>query len=181
MNENALLTSIDNLLFRYYRNMGEEENRLEEKRDDFHMCVHINDTACNNYLSYSFDKTSKAKDKPTDLFPFFNKVEDAHKMCDYILFCPQDTMLYVLLIELKKGNKSTHQQLRAGRDFANFILATLRRMNQLNMLKPQYRFISLRANKSGKKTPVRPKQLKYSKRGHIEFSGSTFPLHAFLK
>lgn len=100
-------------------------------------------------------------------------------MCDYMLFCRKGPTLYVLLIELKKGSK-TSQQLRAGYIFAQFILATLMRIYSMP-LQPQYRSIYLRGNARGEKTHVRPQHIKYDEHNHVEYSGTTFPLKAFLK
>lgn len=181
MNNADVLKNIDNLLIQYYRNKNGEEKLLEEKEKGSKMCAEINDEGCDNYLSYSFDKTSPSKNKPKDLFPFFTKEPNANKMCDYMLFCKKDQTLYVLIIELKKGQESSSQQLQAGRTFANFIISTLRRMKQLETRRPKYRYISLRNNSKGRKNPVRPKRLKYDKGGHTEYTGTTFPLKAFLK
>ena len=181
MTETDVLISIDNLLIEYYRNIGGEEKLLWEKEKNSQMCVEINDEDCNDYLSYSFDKTTPDKDKPKDLFPFFKKAENANKMCDYILFCKKDQTLYVLIIEMKKGNERVYHQLKAGYDFACFIIATLRRMKKLETRKPKYRYISLRGNAKGMKNSVRPQVIKYDKENRLEYAGTTFPLKEFLK
>lgn len=77
----------------------------------------------NQYVLYRFDPDGG------DVFPFFNNTPGLKKICDYILFAEYGQNLFILLIEMKHGNKSPHKQLESSMCFINYILATAERID----------------------------------------------------
>lgn len=66
----------------------------------------------------------------TDIFPYYSRVSNLKKICDYILFAEEGNYLYVFLIELKKSNLSAKKQLQASKVFANYIIDSARRIGK---------------------------------------------------
>lgn len=130
------------------------------------------------YLSFSFDKQLPAKDFPKGLFPFFNRGEaKVTAFCDYVIFSEYNNILFVLLIELKKGDNNVTKQLNAAKCFAEYIISTVNRVYSLK-IKPEIRQISIR------KRYIKPKQkqreIEYIDNFHT-FSNSKFWLKKYLK
>lgn len=130
------------------------------------------------YLSFSFDKQLPTKDYPKGLFPFFNRGEaKVTSFCDYIIFSEQNNNLFILLIELKKGDNNVTKQLNAGKCFAEYIVSTLNRVYDFNIV-PEIRQISIRQRH------IRPKQkqkeIEYQDNFHT-FCNSKFWLRKYLK
>jgi hypothetical protein len=120
-----------------------------------------------NYVLYRFDPT-KIK-----LFPYFSSESGLHKICDYFLFAEEGQHLYLLLIELKKGTESAQKQLLASHCFADFIIASARRIGfplTDNIVIHKIRVSEERAKKRNKNT--KPKQLTADVNGIINYDHS---------
>mgnify|MGYP003288100432 FL=1 len=164
---NNILSLLDSLLVQSFKN---GEKILKEEQKDMFMSIPIEDKGV-VFSSYSFDKK--------DIFPFLNKIKGAHSMCDYILFCTNNNQLYILLIELKHGNDNVMNQIKAGKNFSNFIISTLNRVNDLN-LKPQIRSIAIRNKHISRKGRTNC-EVKYDENNFCTFGGNTFVIKEFLK
>jgi len=70
-----------------------------------------------NIFAFSLDKQLNNKCK---MFPFFNQLEgELSKVTDSIIFCKQETTIFVLLIELKSNNLNQYRtHLRSLRNFS---------------------------------------------------------------
>ena len=129
------------------------------------------------YLSFSFDKQLPAKDFPKGLFPFFNRgVAKVTSFCDYVIFSENKRELYILLIELKKGDNNVTKQLKAGKCFAEYIISTLNRVYDINVV-PQIREISIR--KRNIKPKQQQKRISYENNFHT-FCDNKFRLKKYL-
>ena len=166
-----IISKLCTLLTSEFRN---QKGYLEEPQENMSIPI-INDGV--SYLSYSYDKTIKGKTK--DLLPFLVKNRDVHSMCDYILFCQEKKRLFILLIELKKGNNEVMTQLKAGKCFAQFIISTLNRVEKLN-IKPEIRLISIRNNNVVRKGASHCKDVEYDKDYFHTFHGKNFFIKEFL-
>ena len=131
------------------------------------------------YRLYSFDEKYKKGECPDRLITIFEKIEGAQIMCDYCVFGYNDRKLYVLLIELKKGDDSVLPQLKAGEQLAIFIINTINRMHKKN-LKPQIRFISVRGYNILTKPTTRMKSVVYDKDNLYTFCGKNLCLKACM-
>lgn len=168
---NSIISKLCNLLTPEYRN---KKKYLEEPREKMSIPV-IDDGV--SFLSYSYDKTIKGK--TTDILPFLAKNKNVHSMCDYILFCQEKKTLFILLIELKKGNNEVMTQLNAGKCFVQFIISTLNRVEKLN-IKPEIRLISIRNNNIVRKGSSHCKGVEYDKDNFHTFQGKNFFIKEFL-
>lgn len=168
------LDYINNILDAYFKT--DTLTRLKE--DEANMEVElINDGQ--RFICFTFDKNLSKRDYPNGLFPFFNRGEvGVTKICDYIIFTEQAGTLYILLIELKKGNHNVTKQLEAGKCFAEFVISTLNRV-YLQNITPEIRKISV------KEIKVRPKQkqkpIEYDNNNFHTFCSSKFRIKSYLK
>lgn len=126
------------------------------------------------YILYSFDWNYAKNMTVSRLFPFFNTIQSAQSMCDYCLFGVYNKNLFVLLIELKKGDDKVMTQLKAGETFAKFVVDSVNRIYNKN-LKPIYRFISVR-DKNLTKMTTRMENVSYDKNNLYTFEGHTLNL-----
>lgn len=136
-------------------------------------------SACKSAV-YSFDIAQKKGVTYKDLFPFFKAIKRAHTMCDYMVFAFQAGQLYVLLVELKKGHADAGPQLRAGKNFASFIVDTFNRIYKQNVT-PNIRMISVHNANVIKKGTTRMKGVTYDSNYFADFKGKTFCIQEFLK
>lgn len=171
---NDILAKTCSLLTTDYRNSS---SNIEETQVG--MSVPIKNDSL-SYLSYSFDKSLSAKDYPKGLYPFLMKNKDVHSMCDYMLFCFHANKLYVLLVELKHGKESVMKQLNAGRCLAKFIVDTLNRVENLNLI-PEIRLISIRNSHIVNKRLTKIREVEYDANHFCTFEGCYFHLKEFLK
>ncbi len=114
------------------------------------------------YVLYKFDPNQ------IDLFPFFTDISGLKKICDYFLFVQEGSVLYVLLIELKKGTKSAYQQLNASEVFANFIIESAARI-QSEFKKQVIEIRKIRISDKRAKKTTKPKTLVYDENGIINY------------
>ena len=70
-------------------------------------------------------------------------------------------------------------QLKAGKCFAQFIISTLNRVEQLD-IKPEIRLISIRNNNIARKGSLRCKEIEYDKDNFHTFHGKNFFIKEFL-
>lgn len=163
-----ILSKLNTLLVESFKS----SNTLEEKSENMSVPIESN----TSYLSYSFDKNVPS----TGLFPFFNKTKLVHAMCDYIIFCFHSNRLYVLLVELKHGGNNVTKQLKAGKCFAEFVVSTLNRIENLNII-PEIRCISIRNKNIINKRTTKIREAKYDENDLCNFSGNRFRVDEFLK
>ncbi len=131
------------------------------------------------FLSFSFDKNLSKNIYPKGLFPFFNRgVPKVTSFCDYVLFTETSGTLYILLIELKKGDDKVTEQLYAGKCFVEFIISTVNRVYEQN-IKPEIRLISIRERHI--KPKQKQKEIEYDENNFHTFSNQKFRLKAYLK
>jgi hypothetical protein len=96
------------------------------------------------YPKITIRKTGKAlfyKFDTLDIFPYFNKaVPFLNSMCDYIIFYPYETTLFVFLCELKtKRIHNSSKQLESAKIFAKFIINTAEKHLNFKKFKIEYR------------------------------------------
>lgn len=170
-----ILCKVDSLLSTKYK---EPLGKLEEIQ--IGMSLDINDYG-KKYLLYSFDKIVKQNksSKAVDLQPYFNANKGVKSMCDYFLFCWEKGQLFILLIELKQGEEQVTHQLSAGSVFAEYIVSTLNRVENIT-INPVIRKISIRDYHIYRKG-TSMKSIVYNKESFCTFEGSTFQLLEFLK
>lgn len=128
---------------------------------------------------YSFDRKYTKEDKTDRLFPFYKKNEGAQTTCDYCIIGFNNGKLYVLLIELKKGDSSVLPQLKAGEQLAKFVINTINRMYDKH-LNPTIRYISIRGKNILIKPTTRIKPVAYDKDNLYTFSGKTLNVRACM-
>lgn len=168
------LDYINNILDPHFKT--DTLTRLKEDQANMEVEL-INDGQ--RFICFTFDKTLLKREYPKGLFPFFNRGEvGVTKICDYIIFTEQAGTLFILLIELKKGNDNVTKQLKAGKCFAEFIISTLNRV-YLQKIIPEIRQISVREIK------IRPKQkqkpIEYDDDNFHTFCNSKFRIKSYLK
>lgn len=167
------LVQISNVLDDFFKE--DKITKLQELQENMEIDF-ISDNM--RYLSFSFDKKLPAKEFPKGLFPFFNRGEArVTSFCDYIIFTEQNNNLFILLIELKKGENNVTKQLNAGKCFAEYIISTLNRVYDLNVI-PQIRQISIRYRHI--KPKQKQKDIVYQNNFHT-FCDSKFWLKKYLK
>ena len=113
------------------------------------------------------------------LFPFYKKIEGAQTTCDYCIIGFNNGKLYVLLIELKKGDSSVLPQLKAGEQLAKFVINTINRMYDKH-LNPTIRYISIRGKNILIKPTTRIKPVAYDKDNLYTFCGKTLNVRACM-
>lgn len=173
MPNNDMITNTINLLADRFRDTS---GVLEEPAEKMKIPVILNDQSA----VYSFDIAQKVGNLAKELFPFFKAIKGAHSMCDYMVFAQQAGKAYVLLVELKKGDSQTGPQLRAGKNFALFIISTYNRVYKKN-LTPIIRMISVHNAKVIKKGTTKMKEVCYDAEGFADFKGNAFCIQEFLK
>lgn len=121
----------------------ENQDLLIEKteRKD-HIARVITDNKKIFHTLYRYDQ----KEQKGKFLPFFNNThdgeygeaeiptpEDLLRFCDYILLAERNSVLYVLLLELKSGkNGDAHKQLDATEVFMEFVKNTAKRISEAN-------------------------------------------------
>lgn len=173
MPNNDMIAQTISLLADSFRNTT---GVLEEPAEKMKVSV----STTGNSAVYSFDIAQKAGLSSKDLFPFFKTVMGAHTMCDYMIFAQQAGKLFILLVELKKGDSQAGPQLRAGRNFASFIVNTFNRVYKQNIT-PEIRMISVHNANVIKKGTTKMKDVSYDAEGFADFKGNTFCVQEFLK
>lgn len=169
------LSKVESLISDSYR---EKEGRLKEPQAK--MLLDITDYG-RPYLLYQFDKIIKPTKggKAIDLQPYFKANEGVKSMCDYFLFCWEKGKLFVLLIELKRGTEKVTTQLAAGKNFAQYLVNTLNRVENTSYT-AEVRMIAIRDIHIARKgTSMKP--VVYNKDSFCTFEGYSFQLPEFLK
>ncbi len=132
-----------------------------------------------NYRLFSFDKKYKRGQCPNRLFTFFTTIAGAQTMCDYCLVGVKKRKLFVLLFELKKGDEQVMGQLKAGAEFAKFIIGSVNRINGW-AVQPEIRLISVRASNVLLKSPTRILPVVYDANNFYTFKGTTIDVNACM-
>lgn len=174
MRHQDILPRLEDLIIKFYK--APEQDVLKE--DNVMRPVTLDKTGV-RCLLYSFDKKYKKGQSPNRLFTFFNTITGAQVMCDYCLFGVKKGNLYILLFELKKGDDQVMEQLKAGEEFAKFIVGSLNRINNWD-IKPKVRRISVRASKVLTKPTTRISPVKYDESNLYTFDGYTIDVSACM-
>lgn len=97
-------------------------------------------------LFYKFDTDE------IDIFPYFNKaVPFLNKMCDYIIFYPYDTTMFVFLCELKTERiHHSSKQLESAKLFAEFLIKTAKKHLNFKSFDVEYRALIFSTSKQRK-------------------------------
>jgi len=133
------------------------------------------------FLTLRFDGNLPRKDFPKGMFPFFNRGEPkVTKLCDYILFTEKDRILFVLLIELKKGHDNVTDQLQAGKCFVDYVISTVNRVFETH-IEPEIRYISIRKRHIKPKPKQKQKDVEYDQNNFHTFGSNKFWLKSYLK
>jgi hypothetical protein len=151
-------------------------NKLYFEEPDI-MKININNDGCQT-LTFQLDKQLDKKYKG-GLYPFFNSQnKNVCKACDYILFAEYKGSIFAIVIELKKGNSSTSEQLKAGMSFVDFVISTVNRVHKKKYSVTK-RKVSIKEVKRKRKT--KNKDISYNSDSHHIFDQNIFRTIAFLK
>lgn len=141
------------------------------------MRVDVNNDGC-QILTFQLDKQLDGRYRG-GLYPFFNNQNsNVCKACDYILFAEHQGSFYAIVIEMKKGDSSTSEQLKAGISFVDFAISTVNRVLRKNYT-VEVRRVSIKEVKRKRKTKI--KDISYNNDAHHTFDQSIFYSKAFLK
>ncbi len=127
-----LLPRIESVIFSGYKE-NVSGNIFELKEDNKKAkCSKAKIQKSNDVLVYKFDKFPKRNGQEIkDKFPFLNDIPGVKSMADFILFYVKNNRLFVIICNLKSGNKgNSADQIEAGKTFANFLISTIQRMFQ---------------------------------------------------
>lgn len=149
-------------------------NCFEEK--DAKMKIDIDSNGC-QCLIYKYDK-KLGKEYKGGLFPFFAKNAGVCKVSDYIVFAEKKKTLYCLVIELKRGKSQTFPQLKAAKEFAQYIINTVNRVKGKSY-KPKIRLVSIHELKLRKKKTMAG-TIEYDQDSHYILKSNHFVLKYFL-
>lgn len=151
-----------------------KKNYFEE--EDAKMQLPIKTEGC-QFILYKFDK-QLGKEYKGGLFPFFAKNKGVCKISDYILFAERENTLYVLVIEMKRGDEQTLPQLKAALAFAKYIIETVNRVKGTHY-KPEIRLISIHDYKIRKKK-TKENGVKYDKFNHYDVRSANFNVKLYI-
>lgn len=149
-------------------------NYFEEK--DAKMKIDIDSNGC-QCLIYKYDK-NLSKEYKGGLFPFFAKNAGVCKVSDYIVFAERNKALFCILVELKRGRSQTFPQLKAAKEFVNFVINTVNRVKG-KTYKPIIRLVSIHELKIRKKKTM-ARTVDYDQDSHFVMSSNQFVLKYFL-
>lgn len=152
---------------------------IEDKGDKLHkqeVTIAMRDKHITNIALYRYDIDTK------DHLPFFtkgsnNSPKSLTKFCDYVILVEKDSVLNILLVEMKRGVKGEYiKQLQASKLFMNYILSSAERikadndMDSFSAANVKYRSVLLVLAKS-KKMHTKKKDLELHKKrdGVIEY------------
>jgi hypothetical protein len=166
------LDSIQHILNSQF--LSKEKTKFVEEQDSFTMEIPIKSDGC-QFLSYKYDK--ELKGFKGGLFPFFAQNKGVQKISDYVIFAEKGNQLYVLLVELKRGNASARPQLEAAKCFVSYIISSVKRVKNIS-IEPQLRCITISEFKRFKKS-TQEKPIQYTD-NFTEFKGTIFRLRTFL-
>jgi len=153
---------------------SEEPNLAEESTS---MSIELVKDRCTSIV-FKLDKQLSSEYKG-GIFPFFDRTKSkVCKVCDYIIFAEFKNTLFALIIELKKGNQDTGPQLKAGECFAQFVIATVNRVNNSNY-QLEMRKVSIKEYRRKRKTKIR--DIEYDSKGHHVFDQQKLRVVSFLK
>ncbi|MFT5667531.1 MAG: hypothetical protein ACI9DK_001729 [Vicingaceae bacterium] len=141
------------------------------------MKVDVNNDGC-QVLVFQLDRQLDGRYRG-GLYPFFNNGNaKVCKACDYIMFSENEGSFYAIVIEMKKGDNSTSEQLKAGLCFVDFVISTVNRVHRKNYT-VESRKVSIKEIKRKRKTKIR--DISYNADSHHTFDQSIFRSRAFLK
>lgn len=141
------------------------------------MRVNLNNDGC-QALIFQLDKQLDRRYRG-GLYPFFNNGNaNVCKACDYIILSEHQGNQYAIVIEMKRGNHSTSEQIKAGLSFVDFLISTVNRVHRTNYNVTK-RKVSIKEVKRKRKT--KEKGITYDSNGHHLFEQNVFRTIAFLK
>lgn len=137
-----ILHRIEEIIFSGYKeNVSGDIFELREDNKKA-KCAKAKIQKTGDILVYKFDKFPKKDGKEIkDKFPFLNDISGVKSMADFLLFYTKKDRLFVIICNLKSGNKgNSADQIEAGKIFANFIVSTAQRMFQEDFkeIKPEF-------------------------------------------
>lgn len=148
---------------------------FEEQSAD--MRIDVSNDGCQSII-FQLDKQLDTRYRG-GLYPFFNNGNsNVCKACDYIVFSEYQGSQYALVVEMKRGNHSTSEQLKAGISFVDFVISTVNRVHRTNYSVNKRR-ISIKEVRRKRKTKI--KDISYDNHGHHSFEQNIFRTVAFLK
>ena len=145
------MSDIDKLRKAFDHSFIVEDPRLIENFEDG-SSMRRDIIAGTKFLIVRIDPNKKA------LFPYFNRIEGIHKMCDYFLFVEDNDAIFVFIIEMKKGHFSPQKQLDLSENFIKFVL---RRMCLIDGLRLEGPFFIRKIGISDIKHPKRQLKVGY--------------------
>lgn len=167
----SILSDIANVLHDDFKCRA---NYFEEKDAD--MKIDIDANGC-QYLIYKYDK-KLGKEFKGGLFPFFAKNSGVCKVSDYVVFAERNKTLYCLVIELKRGKSQTLPQLKAAKEFVQYIISTVNRVKGKSY-NPVIRLVSIHELKIRKKKTL-ARTVDYDQDSHYIMKSNQFVLKYFL-
>ncbi len=141
------------------------------------MRVNLNNDGCKT-LIFQLDKQLDRRYRG-GLYPFFNNGNrNVCKACDYIILSEHQGNQYAIVVEMKEGNHSTSEQIKAGLCFVDFLISTVNRVHRTSY-SVRKRRVSIKEVKRKRKTKI--KDITYDANGHHVFEQNIFRTIAFLK
>lgn len=137
-----ILQRIEEIIFSGYKETV-SGNIFELKEDNKSAkCTKAKFSKSEDILVYKFDKEPKKNGiKIGDKFPFLNDISGLKSMADFLLFYVKKDRLFVIVCNLKSGNKgNSADQIEAGKIFANFLVETAQRnfKDDFGDVKPEF-------------------------------------------
>lgn len=120
------------------------------------------------------EKSGKKTMADVDIHPLLNELTGLKTGCDYLLICPTDEKIYILVIELKsKGSNEWIDQCIAGECLTTYLITTVNRFKKLKLKHELiFRYVLFRVTPNGRKrlTGTRTETYQYDKERDIHFA-----------
>lgn len=119
-------------------------------------------------------------DNNMELFPYFKEsnkggIDHIRKICDYAIFVQRKTILYILLIELKKSNNnSAKKQLELTEPFVRFIIERIKIAKQNDFVKDNYKIRKIAITDNAKKRSTRGDGYEYDEDNYLKLGLSGY-------
>lgn len=123
---------------------------------------------------YRFDPNKE------NIFPFFERDMELRSICDYVLLADYNEVLYVLLIELKKGKEPAERQLNATEELILYIISSALRVKQeIDRNKICIRKIRISERRHIRTTKIY--DIEYDDNSYVDYPWGTLHIRALLK
>ena len=161
-----ILKRIDEIIYKGYKEKTLKDTFELEENSSSAKCKRIKIQRSKDVLAYKFDKNPlRDGEKIKDKFPFLNDISGIKSMADFILFYVINDKLFIIICNLKSGNKgNSAEQIEASEIFASFLFETAKRKFKEDFIgvKPEFKrilFSSIPLSKGGT-SPKRKSQNK---------------------